>query len=91
MATSFQIEDEAHAEALGRFESLDEALAELRRLAQIPWNEHPNQAPCTSWRTCGRRYEIVAYDASAHPWREVRRLPALEVNAAGVQWETIPA
>jgi hypothetical protein len=43
-------------------------------------------APCTGWRTCGRRYVINEYDASKVPWQLLRRLPALEVDAKGVRW-----
>jgi hypothetical protein len=82
----FVIEDEAHAERSGEFASRDEALAELRRRAAIPWNEEPNQAPCMSWRTCGRRYEIVEYEVEARPWKELRRERALDISAAGVNW-----
>ena len=80
------IEDEAHAEPQGNFQSRGEAIAELRRRAAIPWNEAPNLAPCTSWKTCGRRYELVEYDGSAEPWRELSRVPALEISARGISW-----
>src|SRR6185436_11639562 len=66
----WMIEDEAHAEPQGEFESLDSALAELRRRAGMPWDAAPNVAPCTSWRTCGRRYEVVEFDTAESPWRE---------------------
>lgn len=82
----FVIEDERHAESLGQFTSLDQALAELRQLASIPWDEHPNLAPCTNWHNCGRTYEVVEYDESQSPWKELRRISALEISAAGVQW-----
>ena len=64
----------------------DEALAELQRLLQLPWDKTPNLAPCTSWRTCGRRYELVEYDTATTPWRELGRTPALEVARAGATW-----
>lgn len=82
------IEDEAHAEPQGEFSSIGDAVSELKRRADIPWDEYPNRAPCMSWRTCGRRYEIVEYDNSHLPWTELRRIAALDVSAAGVVWAT---
>jgi hypothetical protein len=82
----FLIEDEAHCEPQGTFDSLDAALAELRRRAAIPWDQDPNVAPCTSWRTCGREYVVIEYDDSQMPWRERRRVKVLAVSAAGVKW-----
>jgi hypothetical protein len=46
----------------------------------------PNVAPCTSWRTCGRLYEIVEYDDSERPWKELGRTQVLEINALGLRW-----
>jgi hypothetical protein len=87
MPTLFVIEDEAHSEQCSKHATLQEAVARLEKLAALPWNEQPNVAPCTSWRTCGRRYELVEYETSNHPWKELRRTPALEVNASGVVWD----
>jgi hypothetical protein len=85
MAT-FVIEDELHAEHHGEFTTFNDAVRELRRRAQIPWDREPNQAPCQSWRTCGRSYEIIEYDDIQTPWRELRRKSALEISAEGVVW-----
>jgi hypothetical protein len=82
----FVIEDETHAEPQGEFDTRDAAIAELRRRETIPWDVAPNVAPCMSWRTCGRRYEIVEYDTSTEPWREVNRTHALDVSASGAAW-----
>ena len=83
----FKIEDEWHAELQeGDYPSLAAAAAELRRLADIPWDQSPNVAPCTSWRTCGRRYEVVEYDTSADPWRQIQRLVVLEIDSRGIRW-----
>lgn len=85
----FIIEDELHAEPQeGEFSSLTEALQELERRAALPWDKPPNAAPCTSWRTCGRNYEIVEYETSARPWKELRRISAMKIDAAGVKWLT---
>ena len=81
------IEDEWHAETCSEHATLQDAIAEVERLARIPWDAAPNIAPCQGWRTCGRRYEIREFDASAEPWRLLRRLPALEVSAAGAVWD----
>lgn len=58
--SKFVIEDEFHAEWQGEFASEQEALVELQRRAQIPWDHEPNQAPCTSWRTCGRTITLLS-------------------------------
>jgi hypothetical protein len=83
----FVVEDEAHAEPQGEFETFAEAVAELRRRAAMPWDREPNVAPCASWKTCGRRYEIVEYDTRETPRREVKRAFVLEVSALGARWE----
>jgi hypothetical protein len=83
----FKIEDELHAELQeGEFPSFEDALAELRNRATLPWDKVPNVAPCTSWRTCGRLYEIVEYDDSERPWKELGRTQVLEINALGLRW-----
>jgi hypothetical protein len=87
MTHRFCIEDEAHSELQSEHETFEAAIAELERLARLPWDVEPNQAPCTGWRTCGRRYEIVEYDTSTKPWGMLRKVPALEVGPKGVAWD----
>ncbi len=83
----FVIDDELHCELQdGEFLTLGEAVAELRRLAAIPWDSEPNVAPCMSWRTCGRSYQIIQFMAGVEPRKELRRIPALKISAAGVEW-----
>lgn len=82
----FVIEDELHDERHGQFATVSDAIAGLKRLSQTPWNEDPNRAPCTNWQACGREYDLVEFDDGTHPWREVRRIPALSVSQAGVKW-----
>ena len=82
----FVIEDELHAESQGECGDFNSALVELRRRALIAWDQSPNVAPCTSWRTCGRNYDIVEYDDAQSPWQEIRRIRALEISANGVKW-----
>jgi hypothetical protein len=84
--TTYIIEDERHSERMGEYSALAAAIAELERWKAVPWDAPPNQAPCQNWRECGRMYEIVEYDTSDRPWKEVRRLPALEVSRTVVQW-----
>ena len=85
----FQIEDDKHAEPQGDFSTLDEAIAELRHRAEIPWDSPPNVAPCQNWRTCGRTYEIIEYDDSTLPWQEMKRYGGLEVSKAGMKWTIV--
>jgi hypothetical protein len=86
MPAVYCIEDELHAEQHSSHESLEAAMLELERLAEIPWDAQPNRAPCTSWQRCGRQYELVEYETSTQPWRELRRTPALSIEAGGVEW-----
>jgi hypothetical protein len=86
MATWFVIEDERHSEPQGEFRSIEDAVAELRERACIPWHQQPNRAPCMSWRTCVRVYDIIEV-AGIHPWHgEIRRVRALQISSAGVKW-----
>jgi len=82
----FVIEDEWHAERIGEFTSRKEAHDRLRELAELPWDKPPNVCPCTSWRTCGRRYYVIEFDASAEPWRSLGGEPVLEVSAVRTAW-----
>ena len=82
----FVIEDEYHCEPQGRFASLSELEIELTRRASIPWDQEPNRAPCQQWRTCGRNYELIEYDDSQVPWKELRRIGVLRITAAEVVW-----
>jgi hypothetical protein len=80
------IEDEIHCEQRGPFESFEAAIAELRRRAEIAWDAPPNQAPCGSWRTCGRKYGVLEYDTRSKPWRLRRTTHVLDISAKGVKW-----
>ena len=83
----FVIEDDFHAETLkGRYETFQDALSELTRIAEIPWDEAPNVAPCQSWKTCGRRYMVIEYDDEYSPWKQLTCKSVLEVSADGVVW-----
>jgi hypothetical protein len=82
------IEDEIHCDWHGQYVSFDDAVAELRLRATLPWDQPPNVAPCVSWRTCGREYVIIEVDDSQLPWKELRRVPVFEVSASGVKWSS---
>ena len=82
----FVIEDEMHSEQCGEFSSFNEAAQELHRRASIPWDQAPNQCPCTNWRACMRNYEIVEYDSKSRPWHRIKTTPAMRISADGVAW-----
>lgn len=83
----FQIEDILHAEPQkGKYLSYEDAFNELKKRAQIPWNNEPNKCPCKNWEACGRNYEIVEYDDSTIPWKVLKRYPILKVSVEGVKW-----
>jgi len=82
----WRIEDEWHAESCGEYDSQDTALAELRRRTAVTWDVEPNVAPCSNWRKCGRRYELVGYNTSELPWREVQLFHVLDVSSDGIKW-----
>ena len=91
MPSIYVIEDERHDEPVGEYSALAEVIEELKRLKAVPWDASPNRAPCQNWHNCGRMYEIIEYDASERPRREIRRIPALEVSRTVVQWlEQLP-
>lgn len=91
MPRLFKIDDEFHADLLdGNHPSFEAALAEVRRLAVLPWDSEPNQTPCENWRNCGRFWEIVEFEApdmaDMGTWHEIQRTPAMEISQAGVIW-----
>jgi len=84
----FVIEDSWHAEPLGE-EHLTwvDAMQEVHRLASIPWDKEPNLAPCTGWRDCGRKYEIIEYKTNGESWKFISRHSVLEIDAKGIRWD----
>jgi hypothetical protein len=86
MPRIYEIEDERHAEPQGEYATFHDAVAELRRRAALPWDEPPNRPPCTNWRTCRRVYEVIEYDLADSTWKELQRIPVLEVSHAGAKW-----
>ncbi|MCA9124745.1 MAG: hypothetical protein H6822_01855 [Planctomycetaceae bacterium] len=84
MAT-FDVFDERHCESCCTLESFAEALAEIERRCSIPWDEPPNRAPCKSWMSCGRKYEIREY-ASPSSAELLRVTKVCDIDATGIQW-----
>ena len=82
----FVIEDELHAEHHGEFAAFEDAVRELRRRAEIPWDQEPNQAPCQSWRTCGRAYEVIEFDDTQTSSKKLRHTKVLDISREGVVW-----
>jgi hypothetical protein len=86
----FTITDDVHLDGNWSSSTLDAALAELNRLAQTPWGEGPNRAPCRSWKTCARewvvseRRSIFDGDVTWH------RLAGLTMSDWGPQWSIGP-
>ena len=88
--TRFVVADEQHDERAGEFATIVEAWAELKRRASVPFDQAPNQPPCTNWRDCRRMYEILEFDDAQTPWRELRRINALEISAQQTKWHAHP-
>jgi hypothetical protein len=83
----FAIDDDMHSDRLGEFATRAEAWAEVRRLAALPFDQEPNLPPCTKGAACRRAYEIVEYDDTRTPWREISRVFVVELTAAGARWQ----
>ena len=82
----FVIEDEIHAEEFGQFTTFKSAINELKSISKIPWDSYPQKCPCTSWKTCERKYQVVEYDGRQTPWKEINRTDVLTVSAKLVTW-----
>jgi hypothetical protein len=80
------IEDSIHCERIDTCTSFQEAIERLQEFASLPWDQHPNRAPCVSWHKCGREYQIIEYDEASIPWKVVREADVLRVSEAGVEW-----
>jgi hypothetical protein len=86
-ARTFVVEDESHCESFARFDSMEAAVGEIRRLSKLPWDEEPNCCPCTSWRTCSREWFVAEYETVGDRTRHVRSTDVIcEVGSAGVRW-----
>lgn len=85
MEKIFVIEDEAHAETHGKYQSFEDAVTELKKLTHLSWNEDPNKAPCVGWENCGRNYKIIEYNVSSNDWQEIKRTPGLIISAKEIK------
>ncbi|HEX8463896.1 MAG TPA: hypothetical protein VF627_04695 [Abditibacterium sp.] len=83
----FVINDESHAEWMGEHDTFESALAQIQDWTALVWSQAPNVAPCQSWRTCGRSYEIQQWDNTVKPWTLIESTPIVEIDARGVRWE----
>lgn len=79
----FAIEDERHWEVIGNFHTHQQAIEALRNLASLPWDHGQNKPPCTTWKQCGRRYQLVEYEGE---WLEISRTLMLEISADTTRW-----
>ena len=86
----FRIEDQIHADTWGDFATLEEAMKELERRSNIPWDQEPNLAPCADWRTCGRMYVVIEMDDSSGSWRELSCRYVFEISADGIKTDGTP-
>jgi hypothetical protein len=84
----FQVEDEFHAELLeGVFSTHESALAEVRRVCEVPFGVAPNCPPCTNWRECHRDYVIKKYRVTPKgEWELLEELPVATTASSGVTW-----
>ena len=80
------IEDTNHCELIAQYETLDRAIAELLYLSSVPWDHLPNRCPCSSWRKCGRTYELIEVDDTQTPRKILRRHLVLKVSRHGAKW-----
>ena len=83
----FIIEDEIHAEPqVGKFETFEQALTILKERAEIPYDQKVNRCPCTNWKNCERKYQIIGYNDNNIHWKELDTQDILIVSAKGIQW-----
>ena len=84
MARIFVVEDDFHAELIGKFSSREEADELLERLRANP-SALENRAPCTNWKTCCRQYYLLEYENSQTPWAKLSSEPAFEIRQGQVR------
>lgn len=79
----YLIEEEWHSSIEWEYNTYGEAINELKRRANLPWDKEPNLAPCTSWRTCSKLYVIRTYDNDILLSEE----EILEISSKWVDWK----
>lgn len=78
------VEDDFHAEWIGKFATRSEAEALLERLRANP--EAPeNRAPCVNWRNCRRHFVLHEFDDSTGKRTLISSKPAFEVANGRVE------
>ena len=83
----FVIEEEFHAWRYWEYDSFEDALYELSKKADLPWDNEANRCPCISWKNCSMCYRIVKYDTNHKPyWKEVSSQDIVEISSKGVKW-----
>lgn len=85
--TSFSLFDEIHCEHVDSYPNFADALAEVARRCELPWDASPNRAPCRSWKTCGRKYQIREY-ASKTSSTLLGSCDICDVNSTGIAWHS---
>ncbi len=83
----FIICDETHAEYIGgKFATFESALSDICRIAEIPFGTEPNVPPCTGWRRCRRKYQIIEFDDSQEPWQLITTTNIVTITALEINW-----
>ena len=83
----FSIEDILHSEILDEFDSFDKAIAKLKEISELPWDNVIVRPPCTSWLKCERNYVINEWDDSKILKKLLKSTPILKVSAKGAKWQ----
>ena len=84
MSIQFVIEDDFHAEIMGRFQTRADALDRVARLAETPFTQSPNMPPCVAGDRCCRKYYLIEYDTETVPWTKLSAKLLLSMTANSV-------
>ena len=69
--STYLIEDDFHADSLGEtYSTLEDALAEVHRIINLPFEQEPHSPPCTSWRQCQREI-VIKRSSNTARWPQV--------------------
>lgn len=60
----YVISEKYHCWIHWEFDTFEDALCELHRKIDLPWDNEENRCPCTSWKTCSMYYEVCKYNWS---------------------------
>jgi hypothetical protein len=83
----FMIEDETHCEQIGDFQTMNEAKALLKYLANVPWGTHPNLPLCGSGVNCDRHYILITGKYDDATWIQLSRTSIFRIDANGIVWD----